>query len=278
MLSQTTPVNAFEPQSSTLIHTLFDLGDCFGHLCRLPLENALTLFRSASDTALKRPAADTLHSAEYLLPHQLRTNIPFAVSREWQNRVCRYHTSLPTSSGRQDPTPLHHHLNARSLSAIPAEPKQEQRSWLYFTGPLEQLTQLNWQLLSPYEQQHYRLQHLQHWLENKLEQGSLIGHLLLTPLTDLPFGDGLNLNPASSFARVGKQSLPGRQRLPALHFAILRGGRLTEGYGLPPRQLFSVQKQLSDEILAPDDQALLILDADQCLRIRHQLDQALNPA
>lgn len=274
MLSQNTPVNAFEPQTSTLIHTLFDLGDCFGHLCRLPLENALTLFRSASDTALKRPAVDTLHTAEYLLPHQLRTNIPFAVSREWQNRVCRYHTSLPTSSGRQDTAPLHHHLNARSLSAIPAEPRQEQRSWLYFTGPLEQLTQLNWQLLSPYEQQHYRLKHLQHWLENKLEQGSLIGNLLLTPLTDLPFGDGLNLNPAHSFARVGRQSLPGRHRLPALHFAILRNNRLTEGYGLSPQALFSAHQQLTCKATLLDDQALLILDADQCGQILHLLDQS----
>lgn len=266
MLSQNTLANPFDlPQASELSRTLFDLGDCFGNLCRLPLENALQLFQSS-----RAPS----HTDHRQFAQQLDTNIPFAISREWKNHVLHYQVSLHTETSQ----PLHQHLTSRSLSSIPAQSKSATKEWLYFASPLNHLTQLDWQLLSPEALKLRRLQHLAWWLQKQLQDGSLLGDLLLTPLEDLPLGDGLNLSPAHSFARVGKQSLPNQQRLPALNFAIFRQGRLTEGYGLSPQALFNAQDQLqqlsSDPTIAETEQPLLVLNQQQCLKILQQLQQS----
>ncbi|WP_417595395.1 hypothetical protein [Oceanospirillum sp.] len=282
MLPQNPSANPFEFASpSYLTSALFDLGDCFGNLCRLPLQSAVKLFGSYSSDNRSESTSDSARQRlpippSRFLAQQLKTNIPFAVSREWKNQVWSYQLSLHTSYTGPDSHALHRHLSARSLTSIPTEQKDSVQDWLYFASPLDHLTRLHWQLLTTEELKQQRLLNLTFWLKQKLNQGSLINNLLLTPLTDLPLGDGLNLQPARSFARVGKQSLPDQQRLPSLHFAIFRQHRLTEGYGLQPSELFAAQEKLAAQssVLA-SDQALLILDYRQCSKILELLEKAL---
>lgn len=277
MLSQNPSANPFEfASSSHLTSALFDLGDCFGNLCRLPLQSALKLFSSDSNEQHSVSATQNLSTPpSRFLAQRLKTNIPFAVSREWQNQVWNYQISLQADDSFSANQALHQHLSSRSLTSIPTEQKVNLQEWLYFASPLEKLTQLDWQLLSAEEQKLHRLQNLALWFRHKLEQGSLIGDLLLVPFTDLPLGDGLNIKPAHSFARLGKLALPNQQKLSALNFAILRSGTLTEGYGLQPTKLFSACDQLNSQSLASDNQPLLLLDHKQCLENLHQLEQVL---
>ncbi|MFG1491824.1 hypothetical protein ABMA58_21410, partial [Oceanospirillum sp. HFRX-1_2] len=181
MLSQNPSANPLEFASPAHLSTaLFDLGDCFGNLCRLPLQSALKLFGShlSERTPQVRP-----QSQSRFLTQQLKTNIPFAVSREWQNQVWNYQLSLQCADTFHADQTLHQHLSSRSLSSIPTEQKGNLQEWLYFASPLEKLTQLDWQLLSFEEQKQLRLQNLAFWFRHKLEQGSLIGDLLLVPFT-----------------------------------------------------------------------------------------------
>lgn len=281
MLSQNPSANPFEfASSSHLTSALFDLGDCFGTLCRLPLQSALKLFGSTSTgTHLSEHASETLSQtlpeSSRFLAQQLKTNIPFAVSREWQNQVWNYQLSLQHDDSFRANQTLHQHLSSRSLTSIPTEQKGNLQEWLYFASPLEKLTQLDWQLLSTEEQKLHRLQNLALWFRHKLEQGSLIGDLLLVPFTDLPLGDGLNIKPAHSFARLGKLALPNQQKLSSLNFAIFRNGSLTEGYGLQPSILFSASEQLKGQTLDSENQAVLLLDHKQCLENLQQLEQIL---
>ena len=282
MLSQNPSANPFEfASSSHLSSALFDLGDCFGNLCRLPLQSAIKLFGShSSDNPSEFTsgnAPQTLSAApSRFLAQQLKTNIPFAVSREWQNQVWNYQLSLQPNNTSDACQTLHQHLISRSLTSIPTEQKGNLREWLYFASPLEKLTQLDWQLLSQEEQKHYQLQNLALWLRQKLEQGSLIGELLLVPFTDLPLGDGLNIKPTHSFARLGKLGLPNQQKLTPLNFAIFRQGALTEGYGIQPAALFSACDQLRIQPLSSDNQPLLLLDHQQCIENLLRLEQALS--
>lgn len=282
MLSQNPSANPFEIASPVqLTSALFDLGDCFGNLCRLPLQSAIKLFASHTSNNSHETAygvtQQTLSAApSRFLAHQVNTNIPFAVSLEWQNQVWNYQVSLRPDNSLDANQLLHRHLSARSLSCIPTEQKPNLQEWLYFASPLEKLTQLDWQLLSDEEQKLHRLQNLTLWFRNKLEQGSLIGDLLLVPFTDLPLGDGLNIKPTHSFARVAKFALPHQQKLSALNFAIIHQGALTEGYGLQPEKLFTAFNQLSNQALACEEHPLLLLDHHQCLKNLHRLEAALS--
>lgn len=287
MLSQNPPANPFEfASSSHLTSALFDLGDCFGNLCRLPLQSALKLFGSPAPVTHRTESTPKILYSEQpqilspapsrLLAHQLKTNIPFAVSREWQNQVWSYQLSLQPGATSAANQSLHQHLSARSLTSIPTEQKAHLREWVYFASPLEKLTQLDWQLLSAEEQKLQRLQNLALWFRHKLEQGCPIDNLLLVPFTDLPLGDGLNIKPAHSFARLGKLALPNQQKLSTLNFAIFRQGILTEGYGLQPSALFAAGEQLKGEALSSENQALLLLDHKQCLDYLRQLESLLS--
>ncbi|OOV87037.1 hypothetical protein [Oceanospirillum linum] len=277
MLSQTTTANSLDFASpAQLTNTLFDLGDCFGNLCRLPLKSALKIFQPLSQPQTNSSDHSEPAQKHHLFSQQLQTNIPFAVSREWKNQVWSYQLSLHTPHTGSDSHALHRHLSARSLTSIPTEQKDSVQDWLYFASPLDHLTRLHWQLLTAEELKQQRLLNLAFWLKQKLDQGSLINNLLLTPLTDLPLGDGLNLQPARSFARVGKQSLPDQRRLPSLHFAIFRQHRLTEGYGLQPSELFAAQEKLAAQSsVMASNQALLILDYRQCSELLELLEKAL---
>jgi len=257
-------------QSSNLANTLFDLGDCFGNLCRIPLESAFRLFQSSNQNC-------TPPENQRLLTQQLHTSIPFAVSREWQNQVWSYQVSLHTDTNSS--LPLHQHLGAKTLTSIPAEHKTNLKEWLYFASPLDKLLHLDWQLLSAEQLRLQRLQHLSYWLKSKLEQGRSLETFLLVPLTDLPLGDGLNQSLKHSFARIGKQSLPNQQRLSALNYAVFQQGKLIEGYGLQPNELFQIKDRLNAYVVANDqacsqgaNPSLLILDQRQCLQTLAQLD------
>lgn len=265
MLSQNSLANTYSSSSSLIANTLFDLGDCFGNLCRIPLESALRLFHS--DT----PEQQTSDLQPHTLANQLHTSIPFAVSREWQNQVWNYRVSLHTDNQSQS---LHRHLATKTLRSIPEADKADLKTWLYFASPLEHLLKLNWELLSAEQLKLQRLNHLRYWLINTLEQSSHVEGLLLQPLNDLPLGDGLSQHLAQSFARVGKQSLPNQTRLESLHFAVIRQGALSEGYGLAPNALFSVRQQLAAGS-QPEDQPILVLDRKQCERLLDLINQGL---
>ena len=282
MLSQNTSANPLEFASPVhLTSALFDLGDCFGNLCRLPLQSAIKLFGSHASDNSHEPAygstQQTLSAApSRFLAQHVNTNIPFAVSREWQNRVWSYQLSLHPEHNADANQTLHRHLSARSLSSIPTEQKGNLQEWLYFASPLKRLTQLDWQLLTEQEQKRRRLQNRAHWFRQKLEQGSLIGDLLLIPFTDLPLGGGLNRKPIHSFTCLGKLALPNQQKLGALNFAIFRQGVLDEGYGLQPVKLFRACDQLRNQPLASEYHSLLLLDHKQCLENLHRLETALS--
>ncbi len=282
MLPQNQSANPFEfASSSHLTSALFDLGDCFGNLCRLPLQSAIKLFGSYSPNTHSVSTSDSAPQRLSIPPsrflaQQLKTNIPFAVSREWQNQVWNYQLSLQPNNSIDACQTLHQHLISRSLTSIPTEQKGNLQEWLYFASPLEKLTQLDWQLLSQEEQKRHQLQNLVLWFRQKLEQGSLTGELLLVPFTDLPLGDGLNIKPTHSFARLGKLSLPNQQKLLPLNFAVFQQGALTEGYGIQPAALFSACDQLRSNPLNSGNQPLLLLDHKQCLENLLKLEQALS--
>lgn len=272
MLPQNCHVNSSELSHPSFANTLFDLGDCFGNLCRIPLDSALRLFQ----TLVSNP----LPAASRPLAQQIHTSIPFAVSHEWHNKVWQYQLSLHTDQDNQrHHQVLQQHLAAKTLSSIPDAEKDQLKQWLYFASPLDQLLHLDWQLLSPEQLRQQRLHHLRHWLNDKLQQGRLSGPLLLAPLTDLPFGDGLshNLshNLSHSFARVGKLPLPNQQRLGALKYALLVEGKLTQGYGLSPQALFQCHPSQRQPGSAENKSPLLILDQQQCQAYLNQLEQAL---
>ncbi len=284
------------------LHAFFTLGDCFGHLCRFPLESLLPFlpaFTSSSNElndplkasessalvvpnhllsnqflsnqALPSHQARAVHQA---LPRQLHASIPFAVSQEWQDKVWHYQVSLHTGQASQS---LHEHLSRDCVSSIPEQQKANLQHWVYFASSLDQLKQqLIWQPLTPEQHLRQRIDHLYDWLQLRLQQASLIEHFLILPLTDLPFGEGLNHKLSDSLARVGKLCLPNRERLPALNYALIRQGRLSEGYGLRPdklaglvatlRQAESIGTGQAEDEALPED-TFLVLDQRQCQRL-----------
>lgn len=279
------------------LYAFFTLGDCFGHLCRFPLESLLPFlpaFTSSSNelndplkasesSALVVPNANQAlpsHQARVVhqaLPRQLHASIPFAVSQEWQDKVWHYQVSLHTGQASQS---LHEYLSRDCVSSIPEQQKANLQHWVYFASSLDQLKQqLIWQPLTPEQHLRQRIDHLYDWLQLRLQQASLIEHFLILPLTDLPFGEGLNHKLSDSLARVGKLCLPNRERLPALNYALIRQGRLSEGYGLRPDKLAGLVATLRQaesigtgraeysEGETPSEDTFLVLDQRQCQRL-----------
>lgn len=276
------------------LHAFFTLGDCFGHLCRFPLESLLPFlpaFTSSSNerndplkasesSALVVPnqfLSNQARATHQALPRQLHASIPFAVSQEWQDKVWHYQVSLHTGQASQS---LHEHLSRDCVSSIPEQQKANLQHWVYFASSLDQLKQqLIWQPLTPEQHLRQRIDHLYDWLQLRLQQASLIEHFLILPLTDLPFGEGLNHKLSDSLARVGKLCLPNRERLPALNYALIRQGRLSEGYGLRPDKLAGLVATLRQaesigtgraeysEGGAPSEDTFLVLDQRQCQRL-----------
>lgn len=250
--------------------SFFATGDCSGHLCRFPLASLLPfltqLFSSSEPSAEHTDTADPfetdLHSLPSALSDRLHASVPFAISQEWQNQVWHYQVSLHHHQAIQ---PLHQHLNPKSLSSIPEQQKGDLQHWIYFASSLDELKQqLIWQPLTREQRTRQRINHLYDWLQQQLQEGSLISHHLILPLTHLPFGDGLNRKASDSLNRIGKLCLPDRQRLQPLHYALIDQGRLSEGYGLAPDQLFSLTRELSERGL---NETLLVLDQRQCLTL-----------
>ncbi len=273
--------------------SFFAVGDCLGHLCRFPLDTLLqhlpvltsALSSRADDTVdcfppndpqlaslptntgpSPAPQWDSL--APSALPQQFYSNVPFAIAQEWQNKVWHYQVSLHSA---QESRCLHEHLAQDCLTSIPEQEKAQLQHWVYFASSLDQLKQqLTWQPLTQEQRQLQRIHHLYDWLQLRVQQASLIEQLLILPLTDLPFGEGLNRNVATSLARVSKLSLPNRDRLPALNYALVRNGRLQEGYGLHPNHLGLLTAALQDK--SDQEETFLVLDQTQCLKLLQQLE------
>ena len=276
MFAQNTSVDNHAFQS------FFAAGDCSGHLCRFPLasllpylselfSSVLPQFASASVDSVSEhqelPSASiaepSLQAVQLVLSERIHASVPFAVSQEWHNQVWHYQVSLHHHQAIQ---PLHQHLSQNSLSSIPEQQKTNLQHWIYFASSLDQLKQqLILQPLTPEQRTRQRINHLYDWLQQQLQEGSLIDQHLILPLTSLPLGDGLNRKVSDSLQRVGKLCLPDRQRLQPLNYALISDGRLSEGYGLLPDALFRVTDSLSAAGL--NHETLLVLDQSQCQQL-----------